>query len=353
MTNTEEEGGYWNTGGPKVYSEDDLTSAVEVGVLPVETARHIRRHVAGLHAIPPADEEYFRLISGFNDIFVVIACTLLLVAVGGIFGTAAKGAGAVAVAVASWGLAEYFVRKRRMALPAILLLLGFVGGVATAVFLTLNDGYRSTEKISFIVASIAAVMAALLHWYRFKVPITVACGAGSAVSMVLFILLFIFPGLKDHLALITGIGGIAVFLFAMKWDSQDIVRQTKRSDVAFWLHLLSAPLLVHPLFVSIGIFGKDVSLIQALSVVGIYVAIAFISLCIDRRALMVSSLAYVVYALSTLFKDYGKISQDFLVAALVISTALLLLSAGWQAARSVILRCLPQSAQRTLPPVRR
>ena len=139
----------------------------------------------------------------------------------------------------------------------------------------------------------------------------------------------------------------------MKWDSLDIVRQTRRSDVAFWLHLLAAPMLMHPLFVSIGIFDKSISLTQALSVVGSYIAVAFVSLCIDRRALMVSSLAYVVYALRTLFKDYGNISQDFLVAALVISVALLLLSAGWQAARSGVLRCLPRSARRVLPPVRR
>ena len=34
--------------------------------------------------------------------------------------------------------------------------------------------------------------------------------------------------------------GVGVFLFAMRWDSSDPARQTRRSDVAFWLHLLAA-----------------------------------------------------------------------------------------------------------------
>ena len=33
------------------------------------------------------------------------------------------------VAATAWGLAEFFTRKRRMALPSIILLLAFVGGV--------------------------------------------------------------------------------------------------------------------------------------------------------------------------------------------------------------------------------
>jgi hypothetical protein len=40
--------------------------------------------------------------------------------------------------------------------------------------------------------------------------------------------------------------GIGTFLFAMWWDSSDRARLTRRADVAFWLHLLAAPMIVHP-----------------------------------------------------------------------------------------------------------
>ena len=342
---------YWNTGGPKLYSEDDLTSAIEADIISTETAILLRQHVVGLQNIPVADEEHFRLISGFNDIFVVIASVLLLVAVGGICGAGSTAVGAVAVAGTSWGLAEYFVRKRRMALPAIILLLAFAGGVFTAVMALLeSSGGKSFDTMA---ACAVTVLASALHWKRFRVPITVACGMASAIALFVVLLMTVFPKAQDYPAVVSFLGGIAAFTLAMKWDASDTLRQTRQSDVAFWLHLLAAPLLVHPVFISIGIFEDgDGTLMQSLAVVLLYVVIAFISLCIDRRALMVSSLGYVIYAFSALFKNYGAVSRDFMVAALVIGAALLLLSAGWQAVRSRALKSFPYSIRKRLPPDR-
>ena len=75
-------------------------------------------------ATPAVDEEHFRLLTGFNDIFVSIAAVILLVAVGWIGNTLpphieASGPSPFAglfVAGTAWGLAEFFTRKRRMAL---------------------------------------------------------------------------------------------------------------------------------------------------------------------------------------------------------------------------------------------
>jgi hypothetical protein len=41
--------------------------------------------------------------------------------------------------------------------------------------------------------------------------------------------------------------GLAVFAVAMSYDLTDPERVTHRSDCAFWLHFLAAPLLVHSL----------------------------------------------------------------------------------------------------------
>ena len=92
--------------------------------------------------MPAVDEEHFRLLTGFNDIFVGIAAAILLVAVGWIgYYVAAAISTATArrpfiglfVAATAWGLAEFFTRQRRMALPSIILLLAFVGGVFATV----------------------------------------------------------------------------------------------------------------------------------------------------------------------------------------------------------------------------
>ena len=56
---------------------------------------------------------------------------------------------------------------------------------------------------------------------------------------------------RDTASLIVGlvfvlIAGLGVFTLAMWWDRSDRVRQTRRSDVAFWLHLLAAPMIAAP-----------------------------------------------------------------------------------------------------------
>lgn len=65
-----------------MYSESDLQDAVTAGAISATSAQALRDHVAKLRATPMVDEEHFRLLSGFNDIFVAIASIILLVAVG-------------------------------------------------------------------------------------------------------------------------------------------------------------------------------------------------------------------------------------------------------------------------------
>ena len=93
-----------------MYSEEDLASAVAAGVLTEESAEAFRSHVAQRGHSTAVDEEHFRLVTGFNDIFVVIACVLLLASLAGIGSSIARFAGAAAVAGAAWLLAEFFTR---------------------------------------------------------------------------------------------------------------------------------------------------------------------------------------------------------------------------------------------------
>ena len=65
-----------------MYSESDIEAAVASGALTPQAAAALRASVEQNRASPMVDEESFRLITGFNDIFVSIAAILLLVAVG-------------------------------------------------------------------------------------------------------------------------------------------------------------------------------------------------------------------------------------------------------------------------------
>jgi len=329
-----------------MYSEEDIDSAVTAGILSQEAAMAFRSHIAQRQPTPAVDEEHFRLITGFNDIFVVIACLLLITSVAWIGAASTPWLGALGAAVAAWGLAEFFVRTRRMALPAIVLLLAFVGSVFTTCQLALGESESSTA-----VASAFAAVAAWAHWLRFRVPITVAAGAAAGIGFVVAVLLQASPDALDWLSAISLIAGLAVFSLAMRWDAADTRRQTRKSDVAFWLHLLAAPLLVHPAFVALNVLGGQINAGQALAVVVLYVAIALVSLAIDRRALMVSALSYVLYTFSALLQQFGVVSLGFAITALAIGSALLLLSAFWHPCRTFVLGFFPPAVKTRLPPL--
>ncbi|WP_340314823.1 hypothetical protein [Rhizorhabdus argentea] len=346
-----------------MYSESDIDGAVQAGALSAEAAASFRSHVAALRAIPAADEESFRLLTGFNDIFVSIAAVLMLVAMGWLGNMVRLLApeygpspfSGFAVAAAAWGLAEYFTRERRMALPSIILLLAFAGGLfgGCAILFGGPSGSQPHDEraMALVMAGAAALTAGgvWLHWRRFQVPITVAAGAATLAGLVLALAVAAVPGLGEHVLKLMLLAGFAVFALAMWWDMSDRTRTTRRSDVAFWLHLLAAPMLVHPIFAMMGMLEGSAAPAQAAIVVLLYIGLGFVALAIDRRALMVSALVYVLYALSSLIEQSGVVDLSFGLTALIIGSALLLLSAFWTSARRFVVGLLPDDMALRLP----
>jgi hypothetical protein len=339
-----------------MYSETDINSAVEAGALSPEAATAFRNHIALSRSAPAVDEESFRLLTGFNDIFVAIALALSLVAIGWIGGYAYAPLGGLGVAVAAWLLAEYFTRQRRMALPSILLLLAFVFGVAGALTgLVAEINPDLPDRVDAVIGggiALVAAGAAWLHWRRFMVPITVAAGALALVATALGLILAAVgeDNVERVIYPLVLAGGVAVFALAMWWDTSDRRRTTRRSDVAFWLHLASAPLIAHPVFHLLGVFDGNIGVGMAVVVLALYVVFGFVALAVDRRALLVSSLAYVLYALYALFQNAGAVELSAAFTALVIGSALLTLSAFWQPMRRLVVGTLGGLEHR-LPPV--
>jgi len=341
-----------------MYSEQDLRDAVAAGAITDEAATALRAHVAHLRKMPVTDEENFRLINSFNDIFVTIAAVLLLVAMGGIGSAIVPGLAGLLIAGAAWMMSEFFTRRRRMALPSIVLLLAFVGGVVAAPIEILSqtsaDGNERLIAALISASFVAGAVAAWLHWKRFMVPITVAAIAATAAAAVIALIVSaIGPAMANPELIILPLvfaAGVAIFAFAMRWDMSDRARQTRRSDVAFWLHLLAAPMIAHPLFHWLGITdGGIVGVGGVLLVLAVYVLFGIVALAIDRRALLVSALAYVLFALGSLFEQYGMVELSVALTALVIGSALLMLSAFWPTIRAGVVEKLPGNWQDRLP----
>ena len=360
-----------------MYSQNEIDEAVAAGAISADSATALRAYIEGQRALPTQDEEQFRLITGFNDIFVAIAAAILLFAVGFIgqwigqrTGSAIDGdgpsyLGPLLIAATSWGLALFFTAKRRMALPSILLLLSFVFSVFAAAGMALvlgvgPDALDDNPQLGGVLGAVAASIAAAsawLHWKRFRVPITVATGAASVAAIVVgLVVAALGESAEQAENLILGLIlflGIGTFLFAMWWDSSDRARITRRSDVAFWLHLLAAPMIVHPVFTLLGLNDGTATVSEGLVVILLYVVIGLTALAIDRRALLVSALAYVLYALNKLFEQFGAVELNVALTALVIGSALLMLSAFWHQARVMVVRPLPEALRERLPLVDR
>jgi hypothetical protein len=112
-------------------------------------------------------------------------------------------------------------------------------------------------------------------------------------------------------------------------------------------------MIVHPVFTLLGLNSGGAGLGEGLIVIALYVALGITALAIDRRALLVSALAYVLWALAELFKTFGAVELNIALTALVIGSALLLLSAFWHQARAAIVRPLPEALRDRLPLVDR
>ncbi|WP_324808557.1 hypothetical protein SH584_03365 [Sphingomonas sp. LY29] len=371
-----------------MYTQNDLDEAVAAGAFSPEAAASLRSYVDGRRSLPAVDEEHFRLITGFNDIFVSIAAAILLFAVGWIGQAIGQAMGLIAtdggregpsflaplaVAATSWGLALFFTARRRMALPSILLVFSFVFAVFSTVALIeaqamlsvvgperLETTFGNNEAAGkALVGGLAALAfaiagaAAWVHWNRFRVPVTVAAGALAVVGIFLAIVAAVLAeqvgNLRNVMLGFTLLLGVGMFLFAMRWDSSDPARVTRRSDVAFWLHLLAAPMIVHPVFTLLGLNDGNATIGEGLIVVALYVVLGIAALAVDRRALLVSALAYVLYALSALFEQVGAVELNIALTALVIGSALLLLSAFWHQGRRMVVDRLPAGLQSRLP----
>lgn len=305
-----------------MYSQSDIEDAVAGGALSAGQAESFRGYVATRNGVPTADEEYVRILLGFNDIFVSFAAIFLLVAVGWlgnelppkIMGSVSPFA-AILVTVAAWGLAEIFTRRRHMALPSILLVICFVWGVFASILLLLaaamgpESFQGQTAGVLVAVCAALAAAAAWMHWKRFEVPITIATGLGMAIIAVFALIVTASSGdprgMETIMKIVLLLAGLGAFVYAMMWDGKDLRRETARSDVAFWLHWLAAGLIVNALLMLFDLNMGVSSAGGAIAVVVIYLVFCLIALIINRRVVLIAALSPLVLALNTLLRGEG------------------------------------------------
>jgi hypothetical protein len=346
-----------------------LAKGVEHGIITAEQAARLRalENAGAPPELPVSpDDEQLRLISGFSDIFVTIGLAMFLGATGYLAQLPGGPLGLfVAVAIAAWLLAEFFTRLRRMALPSIVLLIVFAWAVFAGTAIALDAGTRPTGypppllgpiglgKFSPGILAISAFVTVLLtalHYWRFRVPITIAAGCGALVIAISALANGLSPvlsrGAQDAVIFACG---LATFGLAMRFDMTDRARLTRRTDIAFWLHLLAAPLIVHSLIRGTFDTGSKLDPGSAVVIVALFLALGVVAILIDRRALLVSGLAYAGVAFSTLIRQAGVTDITTPLTVLALGAFVLLLSAGWKPLRAGMLRLAPSALTHRLP----
>jgi hypothetical protein len=324
-------------------------------------------------AAPPAsspvdpDEEEVHFARGFQDVFMAIGVSILLVGlgiglpmaigpVGGLFGSA----------LIAWLLAEYFARARMLVLPSIVLSVGVTLFVAVGVGAVLTgqgweqlegDASDAAHMRNLLFVALAGLFAALIFFARFRLPFALLLVAAAATAAALAALELARPGVVNALWLpILFAAGILSFLAAMAFDVSDPMRRTLRSDDAFWLHLFAAPLIVHSV-ISLLVAGErsDFDAGEAGIVIIVVLGLALVALVIDRRALLVSGLSYLGFAIGTLMQQSQMSATGLAAATLILLGAFVVaLGAGWKPARALLVGWLPRDGiARYLPPVRR
>jgi hypothetical protein len=346
-----------------------LTKGVEQGIITPDQADRLRAlENAGEPPELPAspDDEQLRFISGFSDIFVTIGLAMFLGAVGHFASWSGGKLGMwIAVAISAWLLAEFFTRLRRMALPSIVLLIVFAGAAFMGASIFLGAGLPESHYPApagnlfgldpgrptvLAAAAFVTVLLTAVHYWRFQVPITVAAGCGALTVTVIALAHGLAPQLPS--APVIFACGIAVFALAMRFDMTDPERLTRRTDIAFWLHLLAAPLIVHSLIdgmLNISSVSNKIDPTSAAVIMVVFLGLSFVAVLIDRRAMLVSGLAYAGAAFWTLIRQAGLSDMTTPLTILALGAFVLLLSAGWRPLRAAILNVVPSVLARRLP----
>ena len=321
-----------------------------------------------------ADPENLRFVRGFADIFVTIGIALVVgpAVYFGYTQSQSVASAAAVVAVGSWLLAEYFTGVRRMALPSIALLAIFT--IAAGFFfvdiivvrqeiahwpvrLAEIAGQENIAALPFLaVAACLTAVAVALYYARFRVPIAVAASVAALVWLVLVLLAYGAPDFTaDNIDMLVLIAGMAVFVLAMRFDVADRERVTPNTDIAFWLHLMASPMIVHPILSALvdrGAAPGDVGVMMAAAVLGLFAAISLVSILIDRRSFLVAGLGYAGFAFRTILGGVGVQDSAVPGTLLILGLLVLALSAGWNRIRAALVAMTPDPVAARLPPIR-
>jgi hypothetical protein len=372
-----------------MFDRTEIRAAVDAGIITRDQASRLEaflvsRATPDTSAAPvQAQDENLRFLNNFNDIFITIGIVILamgLTAVTGLFfgpqfwsmvtGGNAGAFGAIIlmpVAAAMWLLAEYFGRRRRMLLPTMAAISVFTlySGLSIGMIASGLTGANAKTVTSLTQAwdtlgqtgmgtFIGCGVAALVAWLRFRLPFCMFLIAVSAAAAA-----YTFAGFFGNAGLVFGgflsiVIGLATLAAAIYFDQRDPGRITRLSDNAFWLHVAAAPQIILGLRgMVMGSPAATPSTLEAMILLACLAGLSLLSLALNRRALVVSSLLSFWLALGQVVDAVGGGgSTTFIATTMLLGAGIIALGGGWHTARRWVLGWVPKTglAARIFPP---
>ncbi len=325
-----------------MISREKLQQAVEHNLIQQQQLEplyeFLKKDEQEISAAVESREEPLKFIRSFGDIFITLGIVLLVLAshqinISGYY-YLIPAAGFVV-------LAEWLVRVRKLVLPGMAILIAILYFVNKAVAFNHNEA----TTLSLAVLSVTS----LLYYLRYRMPF-------SLLPLVAGILAIIMLQLGMDLLekpWVFILLGLIVFTIAMGFDIQDTARKSHLSDSAFWLHLLAAPLIVHGTMVTLLINNPAwlQSINKEVIMIIFFAAFFLIALFLDRRAILISTQIYVIYALTQLLQSHISSTQNVLMYILIgLGLFVIFFGTYWYKTRSLIFGFLqPYSISRYIP----
>ncbi|MEP2942727.1 MAG: hypothetical protein ABJM86_06555 [Hyphomicrobiales bacterium] len=357
-----------------MLNNTDLANAVNEGILSSSQAEQLKvfsKRTRSNDDNPLLQEfetrdEPFRLLRGFRDIFITIGVIFLSIGATAIvlyfikehmssFNNLGRNApssffslliGSILLLFLGITLAEIITRRLRLPLASLYLSIitaawfGVLGiGLLGLTGLLKKVPDNDVINIVSIGFSLSAFIGISFFYLRYRLPFIMLVIAATLAGFLAALVNALSPEFfENNIRFLIGALGFIIFLAAMHFDMRDRLRITRFSECGFWLHLLAAPMMIH------AALAKN----EAFDPIVIFSAFAFITLValiIDRRAVLVSSLAYLSIAFYQIITALN-IDDDlkFYVPMGIIGLLVVLLGLGWSPIRRFIISLIPFTA---------
>lgn len=348
---------------------EQIKAALNAGIISQEQAdKMLGSPATNATAIPEAEignEEDMRFMRSFADVFIAMGLFLLSIGffiIGQLMGGSYMYLGGAAL---MFVFANHFGRKRKQNLPTLVCALSYLWFVQLGMSEIMKDLPIGPD----IAVATITFLAMLVFYWRIRLPFCMALMAIALLFLFYTIVFSAAPELaRDNLGWVFLLGGLVTITVAMNYDMRDPNRVTRFSDNAFWLHLVSAPLIINGLGLVLGalqLFGGVPGFNMPFSIPIPFIGqewkvmlliglLTLIGLALNRRALVASSLGYAAMAIGLMVRssnvadrvssDGGAVVEPASIVAItlvILGIAIVFLGVGWHYARGLLLKVLP------------